>query len=775
MLEPIYLDLHIHTSENADKLNESYDVDCLVKKILEYNQDSSSLISFTDHNVINKQAYEELIGKNEKISVLLGVELHIRNYLEASPYHAHIFFKTESILNEIDNINDILKGLYPKKMVSSNDVIPSINDIVNGFEKYDFLILPHGGQNHSTFEKSIPKGVNFDNTLERTIYYNQFDGFTSRSEKGTQETIDYFKRLNISEFINLVTGTDNYNPQKYPEPKAESNATEFVPTWMLAEPTFNGLRISLSEKNRLKYQMNKPEVSSQFIKSCKLKNDKIDIDVELTSGLNVVIGESSSGKSLFIDSLFRKINNSFEDSVYEDFGVGDIVVKNPHEFLPHYINQNFLVEKINNREINEIDLIKKQFPKDEGTNKEVAARLNELKSIISSLTTSASKLEVLESELKTIPAIGKLIFSGTVDSNPIDPFVITAEVDEKTNFDKTDFEEYIRVLDEIDTLKDINSFMDDVSSEIKVVKTALKKAYDKSKLKGLIKNIADTHKQECSESIESKNGEKATIQLQRDALLEKTRAYIKELKGYHDSLEKLSKFDYKIETTSLERAGNKLFVENKLTITEEKVLDAIAKYLKSKLEVTKVIGIPVQSLYSSNWKKKNPKVSSYKNLADRIYGEFSSMNEENYKIIARGGTDFDSLSPGWKTAVILDLIFANSSDYAPLIIDQPEDNLASTYLNGAFIDSIHRTKQSRQVIVVSHTATIPMLGDAQNVIVCQNKNGKIVIRNAPLEGTIDKKDIVDIVARLTDGGKSSIKKRFKKYNLKKYRGDSDED
>lgn len=124
--------------------------------------------------------------------------------------------------------------------------------------------------------------------------------------------------------------------------------------------------------------------------------------------------------------------------------------------------------------------------------------------------------------------------------------------------------------------------------------------------------------------------------------------------------------------------------------------------------------------------------------------------------------------------VILDLIFNNTSDYAPLIIDQPEDNLASSYLNGELITSIQKTKQKRQVIIVSHNATIPMLGDVQNVIVCKNVGGIITIKNAALEEQIDGKDVVDIVAKLTDGGKTAIKKRFKKYNLKKYRGDEDD-
>ena len=187
MLEPIYLDLHIHTSEDADRINTNYDAQKLIENILAYNGNAKSLISLTDHNTINKKAYEKLLGANEKINVILGVELHIRNYDEVDPYHAHIFFKLDDIVSEIDNINLILDKLYPKKMVSGNDKIPKLEDIVKNFDKYDFIILPHGGQNHKTFDGSIPEGVNFDNTLERTIFYNQFDGFTSRTNIGVQK------------------------------------------------------------------------------------------------------------------------------------------------------------------------------------------------------------------------------------------------------------------------------------------------------------------------------------------------------------------------------------------------------------------------------------------------------------------------------------------------------------------------------------------------------------------------------------------------------------
>jgi len=61
-----------------------------------------------------------------------------------------------------------------------------------------------------------------------------------------------------------------------------------------------------------------------------------------------------------------------------------------------------------------------------------------------------------------------------------------------------------------------------------------------------------------------------------------------------------------------------------------------------------------------------------------------------------------------------------------------------------------------------------MLGDAQNVILCKNKENKITIKSARLEGKLNNKSIVDYIAEITDGGKSSIKKRVKKYNLKKF-------
>lgn len=109
------------------------------------------------------------------------------------------------------------------------------------------------------------------------------------------------------------------------------------------------------------------------------------------------------------------------------------------------------------------------------------------------------------------------------------------------------------------------------------------------------------------------------------------------------------------------------------------------------------------------------------------------------------------------------------SDIAPIIIDQPEDNLATNYINKGLVKAIKKIKAKKQVILVSHNATIPMLADAQNIVLCRNIENKIKIESNRLEGQIQGKDVLDFIAEITDGGKPSIKKRVKKYNLKHFK------
>lgn len=780
-MEPVFIDLHIHTSDNPSKLNYSYDLNLLKSKIEEVAERSPYLISFTDHNTINKPIYLKAVSIFRHI--LLGVELHVRNYDLQNPYHCHIYFKLSHIdACAIDDINAILDKLYPEKVVTDEDKsIPNLEDLMKSFDSYEFVLLPHGGQSHSSFNQSIPPGVQFDNTLERSIYYNHFDGFTARSNTGLDKTLEYFDRLGIKEFINLVTSSDNYSPRDYPNTKAR-DAAPFIRTWMLASPTFNGLRLSLSESSRLRYG-EKPDLWAECIQHVSLKNGSIDIDVDLTPGLNVIIGGSSSGKTLFVDSVYRKIVDDFDKSIYlkdksvylnTPYSIKDIQIKNPAGQTPHYLPQNYIMKICDqNDKENNIDdntILKSVFPADREERQEIANGLIELRSRLASLIQSVKEIELLQDSLSRIPKLSHLIVTEIIHGNPIKCILPSDKIIELVAYGKSRHKSDAKFLDEIDAFLSKNPLISHDGSLIEKLKRELSLAFEYSEMETSIRKIITSYEKEIDTAQEAENQEITTKRQQFEKLLECVKKYFKFNKIFYDSLDAISKFSIKITTKEIESMGHKLFIDNEFELTKEKFLEVVNYMLKQECAIKAFDNIEPEALFEAKFRKRGPKVSDYEDFENRINAKFAEMNKKMYRITTRDGKNFDSLSAGWKTSVILDLIFGWSSDTAPLIIDQPEDNLATGYINSGLLEAIKKCKAKKQIILVSHNATIPMLGDAQNVVMCRNIDKVITIRSNPLEGSIAGEDVVDLIAETTDGGKISVKKRVKKYNLKNFRG-----
>ena len=87
-MKPVYIDIHIHTSEDPNRINTDYDCDVLMEQVRKISGEAEVLLSLTDHNTINKSAYLDLKDKVDYL--ILGVELHIRKYAGRPPYHCHI-------------------------------------------------------------------------------------------------------------------------------------------------------------------------------------------------------------------------------------------------------------------------------------------------------------------------------------------------------------------------------------------------------------------------------------------------------------------------------------------------------------------------------------------------------------------------------------------------------------------------------------------------------------------------------------------------------------
>ena len=170
-MEPVFLDFHIHTSPNPARPNTSYDLRKLKSSIEKVADGSPYLISLTDHNFVNKSIY--LQAAKEIENILLGVELHIRNYKECKPYHCHIIFNVETIdADVIDdvNVNDALKA--PFRLSSFNSLRPESlfkekfmkrDPKITTYEEFESYVNSRfSGMNRKTYKITTRDGRDFD-------------------------------------------------------------------------------------------------------------------------------------------------------------------------------------------------------------------------------------------------------------------------------------------------------------------------------------------------------------------------------------------------------------------------------------------------------------------------------------------------------------------------------------------------------------------------------------------------------------------------------------
>ncbi|KUG14030.1 hypothetical protein BEI02_03285 [Elizabethkingia sp. HvH-WGS333] len=161
----------------------------------------------------------------------------------------------------------------------------------------------------------------------------------------------------------------------------------------------------------------------------------------------------------------------------------------------------------------------------------------------------------------------------------------------------------------------------------------------------------------------------------------------------------------------------------------------------------------------------------YDNYFD--YWEVSSNNDILYK-----------MSAGKASFIILKLIIGLSKSDAPILIDQPEDNLDNRSITKELIEYLKSKKQERQIILVTHNPNIVVNADAENIMIAhqygQNANESIEefkfdYINGALENSFDfipdSKNILESmgirehIADIVEGGKDAFLTREKKYRF----------
>ncbi len=122
----------------------------------------------------------------------------------------------------------------------------------------------------------------------------------------------------------------------------------------------------------------------------------------------------------------------------------------------------------------------------------------------------------------------------------------------------------------------------------------------------------------------------------------------------------------------------------------------------------------------------------------------------------------DELSKGQRATALLLLLLGAST--APLVIDQPEDDLDNRFVYDGVVVHLRKLKGVRQIITSTHNANIPVLGDAELIVALESdgQHGRPVMDGI---GSLDDASIRALAQNILEGGPAAFNARQHLYGF----------
>lgn len=124
------------------------------------------------------------------------------------------------------------------------------------------------------------------------------------------------------------------------------------------------------------------------------------------------------------------------------------------------------------------------------------------------------------------------------------------------------------------------------------------------------------------------------------------------------------------------------------------------------------------------------------------------------------GSMSGALSEGQRNTVLLNLMLARGE--GPILIDQPEDELDSSFIYRTLVRDLRAAKGKRQLIVATHNANLPVNADAEQIYALEAREGRGKPR---AQGGLDRKGVVEAVLDIMEGSEQAFKQRSEKYHF----------
>lgn len=780
VLESQIWDLHIHTNKcplGSDEFARVYKnntdgfVDELISIFDKQEYANLSMISFTDHNQISLEVYQNFYERNHRVVLIPGVEIsYITDKNDRIPKHLLVYFDADknSIKDLSDKINTLLKDTREKnKCFKNQDLLPKLY-----YLGYNFLISPH-------FLKQDERGLDFDwneadfTKIDSKLYSDQFFCFwESGGLSSMSKAQKFLEEFEISERISIVHFSDSNNFDKlltYLKSPAQ---------YFHSLPSFKGLALVGSDCTRIrKHYVNLDKSQfSNYIGTIIFNGQTIN----LSHQLNSIIGGRGSGKSVLLDSIALKLGRSIGNDDRKEYILNNSIEL--FDFNNNSINSDFKIEYYQQAYISDIFNSKDFYQK-------LKEKFNEVFDLIPNI------------DVSTIILNYKNIFNSFVDENKIptsenlpglnDNFYILSDDDldikikkgmllnipksedlidielallnVENNFSKVIPKQIINQ-PEIISLKNVLQYFILMESK-KYNLNLIKEKYSINELISIFIKYKD-EKSDLSK-VKSEISKKITeklLYISQDIIYRNSivQAIIETTKGF--------KSKYCNFSTRNGSVSNRFIFSKELIIHNP--IEFFIKCLDKHFDKNKVkqssSSINIENFPNLSYMfifhpEKFIKESSSVELLLHDIVDFELTYEESSNIyyVEDNGSikNIKNLSPGYKTNILMEYIVYKDTAL-PLLIDQPEDNVDNQTIYNQLKKWFTSMKFKRQVIVVTHDANIVINADSENIIVAKQVSENKFEYNF---GALEFENMIENAALILDGGKEAVQRRLTKY------------
>lgn len=788
-----------------------FDIAQAESKLDSANNLKFQLLGFTNHNHFWKNEFESLkkyINDNKyQITLIPGVEFDLMKNLSDSK-RLHVVLLISDILSNLSQFeNDINVAIG----TNSKNAI-TIDQLVDFFFSYKCILIPHGN-------KQQERGAiaNSDTFSDIISVHNYIPIMVENKTSAKKDfLVSRFKSILDEECFEWL---DNSASVSSADQSDFSNVVE--PTYIWAPPSFDALFYCaiIGEKRFFREQdiIKKNRTISKLV----IKNnggELQDSTILFSHGLNSIVGNSGSGKTLLLNLINKKLTgenlknsvsssgNNYEsiyngskqelfDSDGNEIKIGDInvfegeslykqVVKtlnlNKGQLLKEfdvYANFDLIVERI------------KVFNTKFNTylaNRRAIIKSNVLIDV--SLKSIGNSIEYLQNNSSSNNTIEFVTDSSLKEECENLQSITKSIEDDLSNVQKI-FEELSKVVEKYKVSVVDDDYMPLKNKLIKNIRLVLyskMKCYIILKAKmireGKLYEIVNNYNAFISERSSTINASKQTINNSIQTIVSKLKSNAllkKEVKPpilFFNSQE--------IEKLSLQNDFSFIKLDN-FTINYLLDYDRFTDFFET-------------SIGSSSWKLNKSLFSSFKasplDISNEksvesfaqifIENDFNSIVELKYiddltllkydTLIKKEDGEYKNiefLSAGELSKIYINVMIDKKLDgignSAIILYDQPDNNLEKAFILESLVRKLNDLKKKYQIILTTHEPLLVVNADSNSIIKVNNDpvagKNNISFENVIIFDSSNKNEAIEKVSRLIDGHKDAVKLRNKIY------------